>query len=442
MTPPRKQRRATRLAGVVMAVAGLSGPAVAQATDGEVLPDGIIAGRWILSPYAQTTVGVDDNLFRSPREPQRDQVTRLSGGVLATLPFRNSLLDLFYEASQFEYRDSEVPTDLTHRLGVSAGLQFGSGDALTVRDRFTRGQVELRRFDPGGEVVFEGEPYNYNRFDLEMARADATQPGYNVRLSRIDFAYVDQPPDAAFFDYSGYSGAFEYRHPLPNFKWVVGSYSGRRFNHYEDEFKKIVEDDPDTPEDETEYIRTETRVKFRSEISDTLQAGVRGFLGQRQPFWALVGYGRFEYENKPESKFQGIVGSVQWRVPVGSTSFVDLAFDRRPLPSTFDTYYIVNELRTRAEGDGFRNSRVGVSMILGRNRYGSVLNTDDFNDISCAGEIRQDDRYQVEGYLNWVIHPRVGFQFTAGHTSRGSNCDNATYDANVVATSFVFGWTR
>jgi hypothetical protein len=444
MTSPRTQRRAIRFAGLALLLGCAAGPLLAQATDEEVLPSGLTAGRWIFSPYARTSFGVDSNLFRSNTEPQRELVTRVAAGALATLPFRNSVLDLFYEASLYDYAETQIPTDITHRGGVSAGLQFGTGDVLTLRERFTTGQVELRRFDPGGEVVFEGEPYNYNVFDLEMARSDATRPGYSARLSRVDFAYADQPPNAAFFDYSGYNGAFEYRHPLPNHRWAVGSYRGRRFNHYRDVFEDKQVIDPETGNTVTVPVRVDSRVKFRTEISDTLLAGVRGFVGRRQPFWALAGYGRFEYENQPESEFQGIVGTAQWRLPIGTRTFVDFGFDRRPLPSTFDTYYIVNELRTRAEGAGFRNARVGANLILGRNRYGSVIDDEDndFQDDSCEGQIRKDSRFLLEGYLNWVIHPRVAFQLTAARTSRGSNCNWAEYNANVVTTSFIFGWTR
>jgi len=71
MTPPRKQRVAARfvaLAAILAGLTGLSGPTMAQATDEEILPDGIIAGRWILSPYARTSFGADDNLFRRPAD--------------------------------------------------------------------------------------------------------------------------------------------------------------------------------------------------------------------------------------------------------------------------------------------------------------------------------------------------------------------------------------
>lgn len=417
--PAPPTRTGPRSAALVLVL--LVGCLPAAAQSGPELPNGLPWGKWIVAPYIQAGYETDDNIFRvresGSQAPQSDQILTLLGGVLAHLPFRNSLLSLDYEAEYRDYAKNDFSRDLTQTVGAAVDFNFSSFDRLTFEERYVRGITEIQDSDPGGERVFTGQPYNYNRAGFEVAREVAGRPGYTVNLTRTDLNYVLEPgEESVFFDYRGFEGALEYRHPLPGSRWLLAHYDGRRFDHFR--------------------VELASGRPYREESWDAVSLGVQGMLGRRQPFYARIGVGEFSYgyapiQYRPDLEFRGITAEMRLRLTVGAKSGITFGFVRRPLPSNFETYYIINELRVEADRRWLRSSRFGVRALYSRNSYG-----DEDNDVKG----REDTRVRLETYVDWFFHSKIGIRVSASHTRRRSSTNVADYDATVVSSGFRFGW--
>lgn len=390
----------------------------------EDVPDGIPVGPWILAPSFQTSYEADSNVFYRSEDSvddddvsRRDQVSKIGGAIVATLPFGNSSLELNYLANKESYAENSFPRDLTQVAGFDLELKFKTGDVLSFRDSYRRDFARAEEVDAGGEVTsFEGEPYNINRWEVELSRTDPRRQGYVLRVRRQDFNYEGEK-DIGFFEYRGFDNSFEYRQPLPEGRsWVV-RYGSRRFNHY----------DP-------LYVDAPHGVPFRKEKSDSVMLGVLGALGEGQPFFVNIGYGRFRYEGLDESNFDGLVGRAAWRLQVGGRTQLDVEAIRRPLPSNSETHYINNAVRADLEREWLRFES-GTELELSQNNYAEV--SEDFGE--CDGR-RKDTTYKAEVYWGWRVHERLRFRMSSFYSRRSSTCDLSDYKAAGIETGIALGW--
>jgi len=409
------------------------------------VPDGLPAGPFFVAPYFETGIEYDSNIFRlsepdpnvpnSP-EPQGDEIALLRGGALATMPFRNSEFILGWEGEYRDYRTFQFPRRLAQQFGAEVELNFASTDQLRIAERYIQGVTDVQTVDPGGERTFTGQPYNYNRFEVEASRNETGHPGYAVSIARVDLEYVDAVGRDLFFDYSGYDASVEYRHPLAGSKWLVAYYDLQRFDHFRDCLSR-----PDVGTTcnlnaggEIQGVAYGPNEPYRKQISDTLQFGLRGFLARRQPFFVRVGVGNFAYDRQddlPDTSFVGVMGAARFRLALGSKTFLDLRAQRTPLPSNFETYYIINELRVDVERRWLRRSLYGFRALVSRNGYGD-------GDPRVDG--RTDRRRVLEGFMDWFFHRRASLRFSAGHYRRRSNVQIADYNANVVTAGIRYGY--
>lgn len=414
-----------RRRGLALALVSLcAGLAWAQVEDEP--PRGFELGRWALAPYFETSYEADDNIFRRvdlPNEPfigpVSDELTTVTGGFDLRRPIRNSLFEMSYAASRLEYTKNRFARDLTHDFSADFVLNLSSMDHVKLTEEYSLGISDLQRVDQGGELVFDGEPYRYNSLTLEADRSEPLQPGYYVRLSRIDFNYEERQASLGFFDYRGWDTAVEYRQPLPTSKWLIGYYNRRRFDHYR----------------ASEAVGT----PFRRELSDTLQVGLRGYVGARQSFFLRAGFNRFRYDLLNSTDFTGLVFHAQWNPALGESSKFRFSLTRRPLPSSFDTYYIINELRGQFDHEWAPDMRVGARAVFSVNRYGGPIVLVS-GSIDCSTFVREDQRYDVEGYVDLVFQQHYGLRLSATRQQRLSNCDLSEYTANIVSAGFRVGW--
>ncbi|HKQ61772.1 MAG TPA: hypothetical protein VJS92_10795, partial [Candidatus Polarisedimenticolaceae bacterium] len=408
-----------RTGGRLLGMLGLlAGAPLAAAAPALQRPEGIVVGRWVLAPYVQYSLGRDNNLFRQNQNvvpPTRERITSFGVGLDATLPIRNSLFELAYLGSDLGYATSRVGNGVSHDAVATLTLNFGSRDTLILRDRFIRSFSDSQNIDPGGELVFQGQAYDINRWDVEFARTELGRQGYSLRLSRVDFNY-DQAADApAFFDYRGMEGAVEYRQPLPGYRWLTVYHDVRGYNYYR----------PDAA----------VGIPERHEDTSSLQLGMRGLLGANQPFYLRLGWGRFRYTGAVRSQFAGLVTSAAWQLRLDRSTRLDLGLERRPLPSSFETYYLINEFRTQLERDWLRDSRYGIRLLLSRNYYGDPTSLP-----GCQTTDRVDSRVEAAAYLSWRIHSRIALDWSATRYERNSNCQLADYGATVLSVAARLGW--
>ena len=389
-------------------------------------PEGLTVGRWVLAPYYIGQAGLEDNLFRLNSCPEENPgcldaqtVSRNTLGLTARLPVRNSLIELRYQADKREYESFDPIRPLEHTGAALFQFTFSTGDQLTVSDTYTRGSSDVRAVDEGGEFEFQDRPYDLNRIEATWARTNPSRQGFIVRVARVDLNFsppADEEQPLPFFDYRGFDSAFEYRQPMAGRKWLRVYFGSRRFNHY----------NPNDPD--------EKGIPFRKEVADTLQIGVGGQAGRNKPFDLRVGYGRFRLEGT-EAEFNGIVGAAEAGIGVGARTQLTFSFWRRPLPSSFDTYYIVNSFRVGAERPFLREFMVGLSFLHSRSQYGDVLPLEGEED-----QIRKDRRYVLEAYLDWFVHPRVAIRVAGGHQQRVSNADHSEFEASAASVGLRLGW--
>ncbi len=378
------------------------------------LPEGHAVGRWIFAPWLAYDYEVEDNVFRAAdsQGPQSDEIDVLSGGVVGYLPFRRSMFIVDLEASQLAYQTNTFTRDTDFYATAEGRFNLSTHDSVGILGHYTDAFSDIGDVDPGGEIVFRGEPYIRKRFDVELQRAVPLRAGYYARFSYIDQRFTDDDA-TAFFDYEGYDIAGEYRQPLASYKWIVVYYNTRKFDNFK----------PGESE------------AFRQENSDTVQLGLRGVAGKNQPFVVRVGWGRFKYEILDRSEFTGITLFTQWRLAIGGRSTVDLSAYQRPLPSDFNTYYNNTQLTgdfARAVG---RYSELGIRARYDHNAYGDPIAVS-----GCGVFIRDDRRYELEGSLTWRLHKRFGYEMSVGHERRDSNCSVFSYEATVASAGVRFGW--
>lgn len=421
-------------------------------------PEGIPVGPWFLAPYLMQGVEHDDNLYRveeldsndpdfdpdAVEEPRSVTSIRTTLGLIATLPISNGHFELDYKGDDFDYRgdDEDLPDRNREHEGLARlVLNFGSGDRLSISERYTLGNRDTLTFDPGGERVFEGLPFNMNRWEVELSRSVPKRQGYLMRVARIDMNFEEisreeDEPELAFFDYRGFDTRYEYRHPLTGNRTFVLFHGLRRFNYYEPRGNRFWS----------------VGAWRRKEESGSLQVGLRGSLGPEQPYRLRLGWGKFhlfglernlnnidELELSPfDTEYTGLVGEGNLSLRVGGRTDLEMTARRRPLPSGFPTYYIVNEFSVDLNRRWLQYSKAGINGLYAKSRYGDVLG--DADNVICGNFIRRDDRWYVEPYLEWWIHRKFGFRVSAAHYQRRSNCDGADYEANVLSVGWTLGW--
>ena len=390
-------------------------------TRGPVQP-GLSAGRLVLTPWVATSAGYDTNLFRAPEcpsaspdcvgGPEAEYFSRTTLGLGAYVPIRNSFADLRYQLDKREYRGYQPKRPREQTFAGRVRLNFGTGDALIVTDTYTLGSSDVRNIDEGGELVFRDAPYDYNRAEVLWQRLRPRSAGFIFRVAHVDLKFVEDSMAVPFFDYNGLESSVEYRHPIPGQRWLRGYFDTRRFDHFE----------------------PGSSVSFRQEDADTLQVGIGGLMGRRgNSFEARAGYGHYALRGQG-AEFQGLVYNATLGLAVGGRTRLTALLWRRPLPSNFPTYYIVNSLRISAERNVARNVMGGVGFEHYRNQYLDPLPSDQ------GEEIRKDQRYIVEGYLEWAVHPRLAFRLAGGHEQRVSNFPDSEYDTTGASFGLRLGW--
>jgi hypothetical protein len=400
----------------VLALAAAAPPA-AGGTEAE-LDEGLTAGPWILAPFASLQFEAQDNIFRtspgSARPKESDDISDLAAGLVATLPFRNSHLRLDYRGNRLDYRDHVFERDVSHDGLLELSLNLRTQDRLVLREQVIRSFADLSSIDEGGELVFEGQPFNVNRWEVEMLRQVGGRPGYVARFTRVDVIFQTEQP-VPFFDYRGFDTAFEYQHPLAGQRWFVAHVSASSFDHF----------DPDDP----------VGVPFREARSESVQAGLRGSIVGEREYFVRVGYGRFRFGIVDADDFGGLVGEARLRMALGPRMVLELSGQRRPLASSFDTFYTNSEFGAKLERQWTRLLKVGLDATFAENAYG-----EDTLQVDCQGRVRRDTRLGVEGFVDWSLHPRLAIRLGAEQTDRDSNCDQSRYEATSGYLGLRMGW--
>jgi len=424
MNDALRRRRAPNCRSLWPAVALLL--CAASATHAaETSDEGVVVGKWLLIPYAWAAYEYDNNVLRTNEaRASADNVTTLTGGLSALLPFRQSLLELSLETEQVSYANHAFTRDSDNEIGVDLTLNFSRGDTLVISDYYLKGFNDVNALEDS-EVTFDGVPFDRNVAYVELSRSIPREKGYYVGLSYVTTEFdEDEPSSQFFYDYSGFDGGVEYRQPLSSYKWLVAYYGLRRFDHFI----------PGSPRSQP----------YRREVTDNFQIGLRGVSGRGQPFVVRLGYGRFRYEF-PIDQIEPLDTKswwafARWRLLIGGGTRLLLTLDHEPRPSQFfNSAYANTQIRVEASRQWLRESEYGLRLRFNNNQYENEIYTGD-EPFGCGFIERHDKRYEVGVYAEWAIHRRMAYTMEASYELRRSNCFIYDFDATNIAAGISFGW--
>ncbi len=398
--------------------------ALPSAARGEAL-EGIPAGPWLLKPLLFTQFGYDSNPFYEGPEAEKDPEgsARYALGLAATLPFRESALRVAYRRDRLDYRETTLEEDTAEDFSGGVRLAFPTRDEVSVGAELTRGIADTLRFDPGGEVVFRGEPYDLRVVSAAASREVRGRPGYGFRLSRRDLVFPREEADFNYFEYRGWDFDAEYRHPFGPSTWGTLGYAGTRYRHFCDTVEPSGAPCPGvgTP--------------FRRETGDTVYVGVRGALSERSPYRARVGWIDLRYAGTISDAYRGPVGDVDVRVGLSAGTWVEAALVRQVYSSFYDrnNFFVYDAASARAGINFADRWEVALGATYSRSRYETPVPG------SMTGA-RSDDTLRADAYANVFLPRRFAIRVAVTDERRSSNDPALDYDRRTFFAGAFFGW--
>jgi len=363
----------------------------------------------------------DSNVFytsRSTGRPVRDRLFRFDPTVRATWPFRNSTLDLRYQASRLDYGTVRLERNWSQQLVAEVSLLFSSWDRLSASASRTKGVSETVLFDPGGEALFEGAPYDFDVQKVELKREVYGRRGYRFAAARSSLSFS---PGArvSFFDYEGLDVNLDVREPISSRFWVTSAYLGRRYDHFRVSGSSLG-----------------PRF-FRREESDHVLTGFQGLVRERSPFEVLVGRAVARFPGRGRSEFRGLVYDGRLQLALGGGAAVGVSVSRKVWPSFFgeNDYYVSESLGGRFERQAPGRLLVGIAGTAWRNRYPRPVTFSGADSV-----LRRDRTWSVEAYATFLLRESYGLRLSVRHEDRQSSYEPADYEKTVVSGGIALGW--
>lgn len=417
------KRRARGLPLAVLLVT--AGPSVPPATaQGEGL-DGIPAGPWLLKPLLFAQFGYDTNPFYEGPEGDADSEAsaRYALGLEGVLPFRESALRLAYRRDRLDYENTVLPEDTAEDFSGEMQLRFPTQDRVTVEAGLTRGIADTLRFDPGGEVVFRGEPYDLRVVTTTASREVRGRPGYGFQVSRRDLVFPREGAEFNYFEYRGWDFDGEYRQPFGPSTWGTLGYAGKRYRHFCDTVEPGGTPCP------------EVGVPFREESGDAVYAGVRGALSERSPYRVRIGWLDLGYAGAISEGYRGPVGDVDVQVGLSAGTWVAATLTRQVYSSFVpnNNYFVYDAASGRAGLRFADRWEVAVGATYSRSRYETPAPG------STTGA-RIDDTLRSEAYANLFLPRRFGIRMAVTDERRSSSDPALDFDRRTFFAGAFFGW--
>lgn len=422
MTTGLKRRARRHRLGVLLVTAGFCAPPVAA--QGEGL-DGIPAGPWLLKPLVFAQFGYDTNPFYEGPEADTDPEgsARYALGLAGTLPIRQSALRLAYRRDRLDYRETTLTEDTAEDFSGELRLGFPTRDEVSVGAELTRGIADTLRFDPGGEVVFRGEPYDLRVLTAAASREVRGRPGYGFQVSRRDLVFPREEAQFNYFEYRGWDFDAEYRHPFGPSTWGTLGYAGKRYRHFCDTVEPSGAPCP------------AVGAPFREETGDAVYAGVRGALSERSPYRARVGWLDLGYAGTITEGYRGLVGDLDVRIGLSVGTWVSAALTRQVYSSFYlnNNYFVYDAASARAGLNFADRWEVAIGATYSRSRYDTPVPG------STTGA-RIDDTLRSEAYANLFLPRRFGIRMAVTDERRSSSDPALEFDRRTFFAGAFFGW--
>jgi hypothetical protein len=420
--PTTGRRSLRRAVAAVAALVPCVGMAVAQTTEQPPPPVGIAAGPVVFAPSLTAGYAYDSNIFlrSDASSPVADQVLTLQPAIVLTVPFSNSQFVLADTLRWLDYKNTpQVSGRTSNEASAELDLKFSTFDLLQLSARRIAGVAETLAFDPGGEVLFNGQSYRLHNEAVSVARELFSQRGYRFALARNVLEF-DPSQEASFFNYSGFDGDAAFLQPLSSNTRLSFGYLGTRYDHF----------DTSPGADPHEVYRTER--------GDAVYGTLDGRLGPRQSYDVRVGWEWLGFTGNSAADYSGIILRANASFVVGGGTTLAVTAIRQPYRSFFldNNFYVFNALGLAVQRAFPHGSTIGANANVARNAYGEPVPQGQ----PAAGTKRADRAIWIEGYANLAIRERVAFRISIRKNTKASNYPGADFDDVVVFGGFVLGW--
>jgi len=367
--------------------------------------------------------GYDTNPFYSPdsSEATGEGSSRYSLGLGAVLPFRTSELDLGYRRNRLHYEKTTLNEDTIDEFEGGVGLRSFAGDVIDLRTSLTRGVADTIRFDPGGEAVFRGEPYDYREVSASAQRETPGRSGYLFRAARRDLVFTGDGEAINYFEYRGWDLRGEYRHPLGRTSWGTAAYEGRRFDH----FCRTL--------DPAGTACPGTGIPFREERADAVYLGARGQFAPRSSYSVRLGWLDLGYSGTIDQGYSGPVGDASARFALSYGMWIEATLIRQ----AYSSFYRNNNFFVYSAGQvGYGIEWGGRWEMVARALYSRTS----YDVPDPDGILREDDTLRMEAYANLFLPRRFGIRFTVADDRRDSTIAGRGFDRRTFLVGAFFGW--
>jgi hypothetical protein len=414
----RWQRRAVAWIAATIAGVGASAQSVGEGPQAV----GFAAGPFVIAPSLTAGYAYDSNVFLQSEElhPPPDQVLTLEPRVQLTLPFSNSSLRVRDALSYVDYKETPQTAGKTSNdAEAELILNFGSLDALKLYARHLAGVAQTLAFDPGGEVIFQGNAFRLHNEAASVAREIEGARGYRFSLARNVLKF-DPSTEVEFFDYRGFDGEGAYLQPVSANTRLAFGYVGNRYDHFDI-----------TPGADPTAV-------FRTESGNAVYAQVEGRLGPKQPYSARLGWEHLAFTGNEAKDFSGLIGQAKLAAIVGGGTILAVSAVRQPYRSFFfqNNFYVYEQIGGEVDRPFQGGTAVGGELSFSRSSYPEANPAQS----AAPGTFRQDRAIRLEAYANLAIRERVLFRLSFLKTRKYANYPGADYNDTVVFGGFVLGW--
>jgi hypothetical protein len=380
--------------------------------------EGLKTGRFNLYPSLGLEYTQDDNVFYTNTEASSDEfvasgILLLKPRLLVHMPLGSGRILWSYSPVLRNYTDVRVqqPEKFSHLFDLEASFRPGGNLSITARDHLVRGTVELREFDPGGELAFALIPFTVHEPGIDFTLDMGARQGISLipRYSAVRFDEGDQP---VLFNYRRKGAEGRYNLRLSPAAVLYGYVN----------------------QDRTNQRREQTDLDHVDVTSRTVGLGFRRTINQSVVTTFSSGYQIMDFRGGPKANFSGAVLDATATWVLTDTTRSELQVRRQPYQSFVGTnnFYLNNYGGVRI------SQQVGRSLlvVLGGSYQANLYPVKD----ALIGARRRDKNRTLELGLGYTFNPALRVFVGYNSNRRDSKYDLADYEVNRLTFRLEMGW--
>ena len=373
-------------------VAGILLPAAAMAEGN------LHAGPLEFHPYLNLKEAYTNNVYQTPNAKMRDWFTEAKAGLRLDQPFRDSLLELDYNAVLKRYAKYDAENTTDHNASGLLDLKFGSRVSLALNDNYSKGH------EPRGQAatgVIE-------RYDTNAATASITYQ--LVDVSKVRFDYTKTTWD---FKTSTYRNRNED---------LVSAYVYLRFLPKTSAFVEV----------DRNYLDYN---KANSAQNSTETSGLAGLIWEQSATSTgtiKAGYVNKDFSDRAVKDYSTWIAFADIKHELTETTGVKIGAHRKLNETTLvGSRYILN-----TGVDGSVHLKLLTKFTADVN---FAINKDKYSDLTTgATVIRKDTTVTNGASLGYMVQDWVSAGVDYTHTDKNSNDDTNDYEENVYGVTLKF----